>query len=108
MKYIPLLFAVMAGCAVSEDQLRTEAKECVASAYSVNDKGIVGDPTEKQRKDCWTAYNKKSEQLFKIRERRRKARESEKYYKELCGNGFPVFDVWSRTRKRFVRCVGQW
>ena len=106
MKYIPLLFALLASCAMSEDQLRKKAKECVAAAYTVNDEGIVGDPTEKQRKDCWVAYNIRAERLFKIREKKRKARESEQRYINLCGpSKAPVFEVWSRTKKRFIGCM---
>ena len=108
MKHILLLSALLAGCAASEDRLRTEAKECVAAAYSVNDKGIVGDPTEKQTKECWTAYNIRAEQLFKIREKRRKAAEHDRYYIELCGTKIPVFEVWSRNEKRFLGCIDPW
>ena len=107
MKYIPLLFALLASCAMSEDQLRKEAKECVAAAYTVNDQGVVGDPTDKQTKECWAAYNKRAERLFEIREEKRKAREISEYYSNLCGNKIPVFEKWSRTRKRFLGCIDE-
>jgi len=102
MKYIPLLFALLASCAMSEDQLRKEAKECVAAAYTVNDQGVVGDPTDKQTKECWAAYNKRAERLFEIREEKRKAREISEYYSNLCGIRFRFLRSGAAPGKDFL------
>jgi hypothetical protein len=54
MKYIPLLFVLLAGCAVPMDELIKEAKECVD--HSTNEMGIIG-ASDEQRMACWADVN---------------------------------------------------
>ncbi len=106
--YIPL-FIVLAiggiGCASNINELMIEAKECVN--HSTNKLGVIG-ATSEQRTACWSAYNKKTEELFKISERRRKEDEYFQYYIALCGSGYPVFKSWGGMDKYFAYCGGRY
>jgi len=105
MKTFFCLFVIcLAGCAVPEEQLRAEAKECVNRAFSVSEKGVIGDPTDEQTTACWAPYNKRADQLEKIRERKRKEREQAAYYRSLCRTGAPIIKVWG-SEKRFAGCA---
>ncbi len=107
MKYIPLLFVLLTigGCASNITELMVEAKECVDT--STNELGVIG-ATSEQRTVCWAAYNKKTEELFKISERRRKEDEYYQYYIALCGSGYPVFKSWGGSDKEFIGCGGRY
>ncbi len=85
MKYIPLLFVLLASCAVSEEQLITEAKECVSNTRNVNAQGIVTKPTDTQTRVCWSEFNKREE----ISAKRALKREQEAAGK--CPNGYVMF-----------------
>ncbi len=105
MKHIPLLFVcvTIGGCAPNITELMVEAKKCVD--HSTNELGVIG-ATPEQRTECWAAYNKKTEELFKISEKKRKERELNEYYQALCaGTGRPpVIESWGRNDKRFLGC----
>ena len=112
MKYIPLLFVCITigtvGCASSQEriiELSAEAKECVK--HSTNELGVIG-ATPEQRTACWAAYNRKTEESFKISERRRKEDEYYQYYITLCGSGYPVFKSWGGMDKHFAYCGGRY
>ncbi len=109
MKYIPLLFVCITigtvSCASNINELMVEAKECVN--HSTNELGVIG-ATSEQRIACWSAYNKKTEELFKISERRRKEDEYYQYYIALCGSGYPVFKSWGTSDKEFIGCGGRY
>ena len=109
MKYIPLLFVLVTigtvGCAPNITELMVEAKKCVKQ--STNELGVIG-ATSEQRTVCWAAYNEKTEELFKISERRRKEDEYYQYYITLCGSGYPVFKSWGGGDKYFYGCGGRY
>ena len=111
MKYIPLLFLLAiggstVGCASNITELMVEAKECVD--HSTNKLGVIG-ATPEQRTACWAAYNRKTEESFKISERRRKEQEYYEYYIALCGSGYPVFKSWGGGGdSHFVGCGGRY
>ena len=96
------------GCVSSQEriiELSAEAKECVN--HSTNELGVIG-ATSEQRTASWAAYNKKTEELFKISERRRKEQEYYEYYIALCGSGYPVFKSWGGGDKYFYGCGGRY
>ncbi len=104
MKHIPLLFVcvTIGGCAPNITELMVEAKECVKT--STNEAGVIG-ASDEQRQECWAAYNTRTEELFKISERRRAEREFYEYYHALCANsGPPVFEVWGTRDRKFLGC----
>ncbi|KKK96167.1 hypothetical protein LCGC14_2665440 [marine sediment metagenome] len=110
--HIPLFIVCITigtvGCATSQEQLielSAEAKECVKQ--STNLAGVIG-ATSEQRTACWSAYNDRTEELFKISERRRKEQEYYEHYIALCGSGYPVFKSWGGMDKYFAYCGGRY
>ncbi|KKL73664.1 hypothetical protein LCGC14_2072650 [marine sediment metagenome] len=110
MRHIPVIFAVLlAGCVTNNlERLSAEAKECVrqeAIANSVTSAdGVDVDATAEQRTGCWAAWNDRSEELFRMSEKRRMKRE---YYAQYsCEYGVPFFDgEWDpRHPPRFLGC----
>ncbi len=93
MKKILTLFAVilLAGCAAQIETLMADAKECVAN--SINERGIIGQPSEERRALCWAEVNKRME----ADARREKNRRSE----GQCTNGFVA---WCDRRFGDNRC----
>ncbi len=109
MKYIPLLFVLIAistvGCATSIEELMVEAKECVA--HSTNEQGVIG-ASQEQRLACWAAYNEQTEIRFERSERKRKKDEYYQYYIAVCGSGYPVFKSWGGETPQFIGCGGRY
>lgn len=72
MNILPLLIPLLVvGCATTEE-LIVEAKECVANHVSAQ--GVIGKPSNEERKICWTVANKRLESIEKLKQRRAKAR----------------------------------
>ena len=93
MRNILALFAViiLASCAASTDTLIAEANNCIAT--SINESGIVGQPSDEQGDLCWAAVNRRMD----AEERREKDRKLQ----AQCPNGRVA---WCAARFADDRC----
>ena len=93
MKHILAIFAVtlLASCAASTNTLIVEANACVAT--SINDRGIIGQPSDEQHALCWADVNRRMD----ADERREKERQS----RPRCSNGSVA---WCDDRFGDKRC----
>ena len=111
MKIHSLAFVIfLAGCAASMDELIVEAKECVNNSYSVDERGVIGDPTDEQKTICWNAVNNRVETIEK------RAHERALESQTRCPKGMvKVCRVWSvndrtcgcATRMEIGRVLGR-
>ena len=103
MKHILLIFAALVlegsmGCAASTETLIAEAEECVAHAP-----GIVGQPSDEQRKACWADVNKRLD-VEAERDAKRLAEEANRCPKgmvRLCQH----WDCQGRNAKSSGQCI---
>jgi len=60
MNILPLLFTLsLAGCAAPIEKVMIEAKECVSN--HINEKGVIGKPSDDERRECWSEYNRRED-----------------------------------------------
>lgn len=69
MRFHLLFLVAMAGCATPLTELTQEAKECVDHAYSTDEFGVIGKPTQAQHDACWADVNKRLEAQAKMESR---------------------------------------
>lgn len=93
MRHILAFFAVilLASCAASTNTLIAEANYCVAN--SINDMGIIGQPSEDQYVLCWADVNRRMDADEK--------REKERQSRLQCSNGLVA---WCDNRFGDGRC----
>lgn len=68
MKLILLL--LLAACAAPTSELIAEAKECVST--HINERGIIGKPSNEASKLCWAEVNKRAEAHARREEKKEK------------------------------------
>jgi hypothetical protein len=104
MNALPFLAVlIVAGCATPTEELIREAKACVAN--HVNEKGVIGKPSDEERKLCWAEANRRSQAEY---EREQEIKENEKMrrtYEAACGALTPVFERWGGGEPTFKGCL---